>query len=335
MKSFSKKVFSLCLAALFAAVFALPCFAGGVTDESISGHDVEKLLAFWHQPAYDGLNNGEAVYDHDWPAANYYCGDPSGSYDDTWSTRLVSYDETYDRLSVSFSYYESFWSYDEDPEYGPIYGYGFEYVYPDLYGALELEGTAMYSLDSPREGQTHITSVDLDGCTKLRTVRFNGQEYCKSISALGMYQLEQFYALNCAYEHIAFSPSDIDGNMAIDSLGFGTVGAEYDCSNGNTVKAYANPKSGKFVGWYIDGQLVSTELEYTCSEGCELTAYFGGDANSDGTIDATDALLMLRIALGVAHIEGDTAALDVNSNGAVDANDALMVFRFLLGLMNA
>jgi len=54
-----------------------------------------------------------------------------------------------------------------------------------------------------------------------------------------------------------------------------------------------------------------------------------GDANGDGSITATDALVILRAAVGAAACE--PVSCDVDDNGSVSATDALAVLRAAVG----
>jgi hypothetical protein len=58
-----------------------------------------------------------------------------------------------------------------------------------------------------------------------------------------------------------------------------------------------------------------------------------GDANEDELVNATDALLILKRAVGLIG-DGDCPAerCDVNSDEAVNATDALLVLKSAVGL---
>ena len=56
-----------------------------------------------------------------------------------------------------------------------------------------------------------------------------------------------------------------------------------------------------------------------------------GDANDDGTIDVSDALMILRMSMGIVPVE-DITLVDVNGNGSVDVSDAVIVLRIAMGL---
>lgn len=61
--------------------------------------------------------------------------------------------------------------------------------------------------------------------------------------------------------------------------------------------------------------------------------YVMGDVDGSGAVNANDALLVLRYALGlVPDTALDLRAADYDENGAVDANDALLILRRALGL---
>ena len=55
-----------------------------------------------------------------------------------------------------------------------------------------------------------------------------------------------------------------------------------------------------------------------------------GDMDGDGAVTATDAILVLRVAMGL--IESDNPAADVDGNGTVNVTDALHALRAAMGL---
>lgn len=61
-----------------------------------------------------------------------------------------------------------------------------------------------------------------------------------------------------------------------------------------------------------------------------------GDVNRDGAIDAADAMLCLRAAVGLVELtEEQIAAADVNHDGFVDAGDAIRILRYDAGLIES
>lgn len=60
--------------------------------------------------------------------------------------------------------------------------------------------------------------------------------------------------------------------------------------------------------------------------------YALGDINMDGSIDAADALMALRIALGLVPPTDNDYLADMNGNGTIEASDALIILRMALGV---
>ena len=58
-----------------------------------------------------------------------------------------------------------------------------------------------------------------------------------------------------------------------------------------------------------------------------------GDANGDGSVDMSDALLVLRYSMGIVSSLPDLSAADANNSGAVDMSDALLILRAAMGLI--
>ena len=58
-----------------------------------------------------------------------------------------------------------------------------------------------------------------------------------------------------------------------------------------------------------------------------------GDANGDGIVDSTDALLVLRYAMGITGAAPNVHNSDVNGDGAVDSTDALIILRMAMELL--
>ena len=77
---------------------------------------------------------------------------------------------------------------------------------------------------------------------------------------------------------------------------------------------------------YIDGWLEILQAE-------EVPALVG-DVDGNGVVNANDALLIMRMALGQMECT-DLAAADADGNGIVQSADALMVLRIAMGLTAA
>lgn len=140
----------------------------------------------------------------------------------------------------------------------------------------------------------------------------------------------------------------------LKSAGHGTIGAylrdvpwtfEEDHGEDLTLTVYARPE----YGWQLDAWIdengywayfyeesdiwVNDPAPKTLTAVFEPAGFTPGDADENGAVDTTDALLVLRAAMG---IEGDQAALletcDMDQNSVIDTSDALIVLRRALGI---
>lgn len=298
---------------------------------------MDKLNAFWQQEAANGMTNGDAVYDIDWslPADHYVSfGGNYPKYDGSWSTPLV-YMDVLEGFIFMFGWRVAFWDLIETPN-GQIAVDGYDYVYPDLYGDLDLSGTNVAAVVPyvfyPEGGDgisTHISSVELDDCSILTDVRLVGQRNLETVSALNDEELESFRVLNCTCKEISFKTVGLAEPLRINTLGNGYVGAEYTVGLSNAI---AEQCGDEFIGWYAGGNRVSTMNTVSYSAGGTLTAVFGGDANGDHDISSADALIIMRAAMGIES-GLDVNAVDINVNGGVDSADALSVLRLVMGVM--
>ncbi|MBR6109291.1 MAG: leucine-rich repeat protein [Clostridia bacterium] len=81
--------------------------------------------------------------------------------------------------------------------------------------------------------------------------------------------------------------------------------------------------------WAPNGE--TTWNEYPIAP-CEIEAE-PGDADGSGAIDTTDALLVLRCALGISGDPEEMIAIcDMDGNGVIDTTDALLILRMALGI---
>ncbi len=325
---------ALALAAVFAASWAGAVPAAG--DGSLLNEtDRAELLAFWQQEAYGGMNNGEAVYDIALGDGGFL-EEPAPQYDGGCITHLIQTGFLGSEsiiTSFDFNYSLPGWQGEAGrgnaPRLSPLVT-----VYPDLYGPLDLHGSSVRFFGSPVEDQTHITRLDLNDCPNLVKLVFCGQYHCAEVTALSCPNLNYVKLLGGAYKAVKFHPFFTENPVEASAFGGGSVGAWYQAGGGSIQHAsvFAYPDGDCFVGWFEDGQLVSTELEYYNEAGGRLTACFGGDADGNGSIDVSDAVTVMRRAMAVTQTDGNDAMMDVNSNGTVDVADAALILRFALGL---
>lgn len=302
--------------------------------------DKEKLLAFWEQTDPEGIMcNGDRVYD-------FYLGDdvtlvfgPTSYVPGSWQTALVEPGYTqsgntlyYNSFGLFFNFYLEYYFEDETPE-GIISGEAWTIIRPDLYGPVDMADTSITILGTPGEGATHIESVKLDNCAKLEKIYFRGQKTCTSLSAVNCPKLELISATGCDYKSIKVQPKGYDNALNITAVCDGSVGANFTYSpDGSTMTVYANSEERSFLGWYCNGDLVSTDLQFNYNGTGNLTACFGGDADGDNVLSMKDSVIMSRVALGLKETTVDASTLDADRNGTLAIADAVIIARIVLGV---
>ena len=182
MQIMKKRVLKLTALILIVSVFAVFVPMTSAVAPELGEYDQMMLTAFWQQEAYDGMNNGEAVYDIH--LGEYgYLDNPAPTYDGGYYTNLlwlIDSGETSYIDTLDFYYtLEGYDGYSPGMKLLPQVN-----VKPDLYGTLDLHGTSIRMIISPEAGQTHITGLELHDCPHLYWVQFKGQQYCESLNAL-------------------------------------------------------------------------------------------------------------------------------------------------------
>ena len=184
-----------------------------------------------------------------------------------------------------------------------------------------------------------LSALDVSACRALE------QLICSDcgLSELDVTQNTNLRLLRCTGNRLTeldFSHNPQIQFNAIHTEGSGYIGTDFSFSGMNIYHtACAEPMPGAaFVGWYNDdGELITEAEAISSSQGpANVIARFTeaaalpGDVNNDGFVNANDALMVMRAALGLAPAMGPEA--DVNGDGFVNANDALLILRVALGL---
>ena len=207
-----------------------------------------------------------------------------------------------------------------------------EDVFPDLCGDFDVSETLTQIINSPQYDQTHIRSVNVDDCWDLTQLAFNGQRYCRELSALNCPVLRRIEARDCDYRQITVKPMGYDTPLDVSSIGNCSIGMDYSFTGSQDADLYAYPTEELgFIGWFVGGQLVSTETDYVHQGGGKVYACFAGDVNGDGLINIMDANLIMRGSLNLAPMEGEVL-FDLDSNGIINTADALLAIRVGMGL---
>ena len=208
-----------------------------------------------------------------------------------------------------------------------------------------------------------LTKLDLDGCTALRTIICYVNQLpsldvsccsglrtlmCNSnpITELDLTNNPQIY--NIDTRGTLLTDLDLSNNPLIPfgrikAAGDGCIGLYLDQEEDVLFIALAAANNGAaFKGWYDEnGGLLTTSIYLVADGGSfgTVTAKFTGeevipgDANGDGIVDSSDALLLLRYAMGMINIDPHfLEACDMNGDGSVSADDALIVLRTVMGI---
>lgn len=291
--------------------------------------DRDRLTAFWLQTDPDGnMCNGDYVYEFALAQdITLFLCEHSYNYGD-WETGLIH--DNNDSFSFWFNLPVRYYFND-----GIVSGEVDDYFYPNLYGTLDLSDTNVKSIGSPNANQTHIEAVNLNNCSLLEVVRFSGQKYCSSFNALNCPELNTIIAKDCAFKNLNVQPKGYDVELSINAICNGTVGAQYSFSNSTNegkMAIYSYGEEDSFIGWYCNGDLISTEMEIEYNRAGKLTACFGGDTDGDGAITMKDAVNISRIALGLMDTDLNVSFLDADCNGVTAIGDAVIIARIVLGL---
>ena len=210
----------------------------------------------------------------------------------------------------------------------------------------ELDLTANSELEALRCSENQLTAIDVSANTSLTELHCSGNQ----LTELDLSENTSVYRLECEDNYITFL--DLTNNcIDIDTVsaeGPGFIGVKTVIPGEYLVPAIsAVPAPGStFCGWYAtDGTLISTEAEFVidreeCYYPYNYIARFTastpggiGDVDGDGAIRVSDAVLIMRYALGLIEFTPEQILCgDVDGDGFVKVADAVMVIRIALGL---
>ena len=138
---------------------------------------------------------------------------------------------------------------------------------------------------------------------------------------------------------------DID-TISAEGSGFIGVGTEWDENYDKWYCIKAVPVPGNsFCGWYaVDGTLLSTNVEINRNDFDGVNDFVAkftastpggiGDVDGDGVVRVSDAVLIMRCALGLIEFTPEQILCgDVDDDGVIKIADAVMVIRIALGLV--
>ena len=211
----------------------------------------------------------------------------------------------------------------------------------------ELDLTANSELEALRCSENQLTAIDVSANTSLTELHCSGNQ----LTELDLSENTSVYRLECEDNYITFM--DLTNNcIDIDTVsaeGPGFIGVKTVIPGEYLVPAIsAVPAPGStFCGWYAtDGTLVSTEAELVidreeCYYPYNFIARFTastpggiGDVDGDGVVRVSDAVLIMRCALGLIEFTPEQILCgDVDGDGVIKIADAVMVIRIALGLV--
>ena len=211
----------------------------------------------------------------------------------------------------------------------------------------ELGLTANSELEALRCSENQLTAIDVSANTSLTELHCSGNQ----LTELDLSENTSVYRLECEDNYITFM--DLTNNcIDIDTVsaeGPGFIGVKTVIPGEYLVPAIsAVPAPGStFCGWYAtDGTLISTEAEFVidreeCYYPYNYIARFTastpggiGDVDGDGVVRVSDAVLIMRCALGLIEFTPEQILCgDVDGDGVIKIADAVMVIRIALGLV--
>ena len=215
--------------------------------------------------------------------------------------------------------------------------------------------------------RNQLTELDISANTELRRLYCSGNQlteldvsanaelyvlYCfdNQLTELDVSANTELESLSCSENHL--TELDLSNNPRIDidtisaeGSGFIEVSTVWDENDDICyyIKAASVP-GNSFCGWYaVDGTLLSTNVEINRNDFDGVNDFIAkftastpggvGDVDGDGAVRVSDAVLIMRYALGLIEFTPEQILCgDVDGDGFVKVADAVMVIRIALGL---
>lgn len=190
-----------------------------------------------------------------------------------------------------------------------------------------------------------LTELDVSANTELRRLWCSGNQ----LTELDVSANAALEWLSCSENHL--TELDLSNNPRIDidtisaeGSGFIGVGTDEIDDFCFYIKAASVP-GNSFCGWYaVDGTLLSTNVEINRNDFDGVNDFIAkftastpggiGDVDGDGAVRVSDAVLIMRYALGLIEFTPEQILCgDVDGDGFVKVADAVMVIRIALGLV--
>ena len=210
----------------------------------------------------------------------------------------------------------------------------------------ELDVSGCAALEELDCDYNHMTELDVSANTELRRLWCSGNQ----LTELDVSANTELESLSCSENHL--TELDLSNNPRIDidtisaeGSGFIEVSTVWDENDDICyyIKAASVP-GNSFCGWYaVDGTLLSTNVEINRNDFDGVNDFIAkftastpggvGDVDGDGAVRVSDAVLIMRYALGLIEFTPEQILCgDVDGDGFVKVADAVMVIRIALGL---
>ena len=211
----------------------------------------------------------------------------------------------------------------------------------------ELDVSGCAALEELDCDYNHMTELDVSANTELRRLWCSGNQ----LTELDVSANTELESLSCSENHL--TELDLSNNPRIDidtisaeGSGFIEVSTVWDENDDICyyIKAASVP-GNSFCGWYaVDGTLLSTNVEINRNDFDGVNDFIAkftastpggvGDVDGDGAVRVSDAVLIMRYALGLIEFTPEQILCgDVDGDGFVKVADAVMVIRIALGLV--
>lgn len=323
-----KKLLSALLVLLLLTL-SVPAFAGQTRHPTPAGyndHDYQKCADFLDTQisvSFFGQTMTRAIWEwFQFVNSSFNINDPS-----TWHVSYDGTDQFYTQWEEAGGEQRlvTVWT---DPTITSFTGY--------QGGGLDLAGCT--ELRTLVANVFRLTELSVNGCEKLEHLECRNNYTLASVDLTGCASLSELDLTGCPLAEIDLSDSPLIPFDMICANGSGTV----YYANGS---AYAVPDSGKeFFGWYApNGQLITGAAALAAEDSAyaRVTARFTGavvsvlgDADGNGEVVLTDALIVLRAAMGIIPITDELASsCDVDFSGNITVADAVRILRFALGII--
>ena len=340
------------------------------TPHGYNDHDYQKMVAFFEQTDENGVRNGEKLSeDYDptdpetwWEYDGDYC---RGSIE--WTTVAGEY-RLYEIFFGGIGNYalplELVGFLDVSGctaltdvrcnSWGDIQLTGLDVSGCAALEVLDCDGNELTELDvSTNTGlvwlycrRNQLTELDISANTELRRLYCSGNQ----LTELDVSMNTELESLSCSENHL--TELDLSNNPRIDidtisaeGSGFIEVSTVWDENDDICyyIKAASVP-GNSFCGWYaVDGTLLSTKVEINRNDFDGVNDFIAkftastpggvGDVDGDGAVRVSDAVLIMRYALGLIEFTPEQILCgDVDGDGFVKVADAVMVIRIALGL---